>query len=165
MFLPYLQSGAQVLDIGSGSGMITGILRDSGFHVDAVDIMEGQYDPSVKPIVYDGETLPFGNKDYDASLLLTVLHHTRDPEKILHEAIRVSKMIVLMEDIYSGSVSKYYTFFLDTMINLWYATCPHTNRHDAGWRETFSRLGMKLIAVKYRNVIGVTQATYVLDCG
>jgi ubiquinone/menaquinone biosynthesis C-methylase UbiE len=39
--------------------------------------------PDTKPVLYDGKKMPFKDNVFDAALLITVLHHTPDPESIV----------------------------------------------------------------------------------
>ena len=72
-----MPAGSSVLDIGSGGGLATSVLREAGFQVTPMDIQDGAYDDSTRPVVYDGKTFPFSDGQFDFGLLLTVLHHPR----------------------------------------------------------------------------------------
>jgi len=67
--------------------------------------------------LYDGKKIPYDDDSFDVALLITVLHHTPHPEKILQEAQRVAKKIVLVEDVYSTVFHKYVTYFFDSLVN------------------------------------------------
>ncbi|MBC8045848.1 MAG: methyltransferase domain-containing protein, partial [Fimbriimonadaceae bacterium] len=130
--LLHLPKNENILDIGSGNGLVTFLLRKKGFNVTPLDIHEGHYNDTVKPIVYDGKKIPFADKSFHTGIILTVLHHTEKPEIVLQEAVRVCKYLIVMEDIYENSFQKYLTFFLDKLANLFYSPCPHTNKTDEG---------------------------------
>ncbi|MGB4928470.1 MAG: hypothetical protein WBP43_00755, partial [Chitinophagales bacterium] len=51
--IPLLKKDTKILDLGSGNGLAAHLLKEKGFTITCVDIHEGQYHPSVKPIVYD----------------------------------------------------------------------------------------------------------------
>ncbi|MEZ5014479.1 MAG: class I SAM-dependent methyltransferase [Chitinophagales bacterium] len=162
--LPHLPEKDKILDIGSGNGLVACLLREKGFDLSLIDIHEGQYDPSVKPLVYDGKKIPFPDDHFHTGMILTVLHHIEEPELALAEAARVCKRLIIMEDIYSGNFQKKLTFFLDRVANLFYSPCPHTNKTDTGWKETFEKFGLKITAVHYRRVLFfVQQGIYVLE--
>lgn len=162
--LPLLSPDDSILDIGSGNGLVTYLLRGHHLNVTALDIHEGSYDASVKPVVYDGENIPFADQSFSVGIILTVLHHIEEPDIVLKEATRVCKRLIIMEDIYHNSIQKRMTFFLDKMANLFYSPCPHTNRTDEEWKKTFEAMGLRLVSVSYRYVIFViSQAIYEVE--
>lgn len=162
-FFTNVKSGSTILDIGSGNGLITKVLRDKEYIVSPLDIHEGQYENSVKPILYDGKKMPFADKSFDTGLLLTILHHTTNQEEIISEAARVCRQLIIMEDIYENQFQKYYTFFIDSFVNLFYSPCPHTNRTDREWRNLFNKLNLNLEAAYYKKLMGVKQSIYILN--
>lgn len=151
--LTELPKGTRILDIGSGNGLAAALLQDKGFDIVPMDIHEGQYDDRVKPIVYDGKNIPFANDAFEYGIILTVLHHIDDPDAVLKEAARVCKNLVIMEDIYENKLQQYLTYFLDSLANLFYSPCPHTNKNDAGWRTAFQKLHLEVKHAQYRHVI------------
>lgn len=163
-FLPFIHSSDKVLDIGSGSGLVTQSIRDKGIDCSPLDVANLSYDERVKPIVYDGENMPFEDKAFDVSLILTVLHHTPNPEAVLAEAVRVSKKIIIVEDIYDNKVQQYLTYFMDTLVNLGYSKCTYTNKNDAEWKACFEAQNLQLLEVQYRRVLFFfKQGTYYLS--
>ncbi len=154
--------GQTILDIGSGNGLITKVLREKKFIVTPLDVQEGQYEDSVKPVLYDGKKMPFADQSFDTGILLTILHHTKNQEEIINEAARVCRQLIIMEDIYENQFQKYYTFCIDSFVNLFYSPCPHTNRTDAGWKKLFSDLNLNLEKAYYKKLLGVQQVIYIL---
>lgn len=141
------------------------MIREKGYSVTPLDIHEGNYDASVKPIVYDGKVFPFADKQFDTGIILTVLHHIEKPEVVLQEAARVCNKLIIMEDIYENNFQKRLTFFLDKLANMFYSPCPHTNKDDAAWKKTFAEMNIQLLSTHYRHVIFVVkQGIYVLKC-
>ena len=162
--VPHLSADQKILDIGSGNGLVAKLLREKGLDIVPVDIHEGQYDESVKPMLYDGKHLPFPDKSFDCGLILTVLHHVDEPDALLRESARVCRQLIIMEDIYKNAVQKQLTFFVDSLANLFYSPCPHTNKNDKEWKATFQEMGFRLKGVHYRKVIFfIRQAIYVVD--
>ena len=152
-FLPFLNAEDRILDIGSGNGLVAHSLREAGYEVTPLDVADLSYDASVRPIVYDGRKMPFKNGEFDVALLLTVLHHTNEPNAILAEACRVAPRVIIIEDIYENNLQKKLTFAIDSFVNWGYAPCPHTNQDDAGWQKTFRKMKMNVPAVVYRRVL------------
>jgi len=95
---------------------------------------------------------------------LTVLHHTSHPEKIIEEAKRVSKRIIIIEDIYTNIFNKYLTYFFDSLLNIEFIGHPHTNKNDKELREAFNKFGLKIVEARYsHSFIVFNHATYYLE--
>lgn len=160
----FLNKNDLILDIGSGSCNVCEILSNKGYKITPLDVQNLSFVNNMKPVIYDGNKIPFNDDKFDKSLILTVLHHTPDPEKILHEAKRVSKRIIIIEDIYVNWLHKYITYFFDSLLNLEFAGHPHTNKDDKQWKKTFEKIGLKLIDVKYNySFLVFKHATYYLE--
>ena len=102
--------------------------------------------------------------DFDAALLLTVLHHSDNPELVLKETARIAKKIVIIEDIYSNKIQQYLTYFMDTLVNLGHSKMTYQNKSDAEWKQVFEALQLKLVAESSRPVLlFFRQATYILE--
>ena len=160
----HLEKGTKILDLGAGHGGLCKALRAEGFEVHPVDVKDGSFFEDVRPQLYDGERLPFADRHFDTTLLITVLHHTPDPELVLAEAMRVSgRRLVVMEDVYANPFQRYLTYFTDSLVNLEFHGHPHTNRSDAEWRATFTRMGWELeSAESFRTLVFFRQVIYVL---
>ena len=145
----FFSRGDKILDLGSGIGMFSHILQEQGYQVTPIDVKDKSLYPSVRPLIYDGKKLPFADYSFDVCLLLSVLHHTQNPEAILKEAKRVANKIIVSENIYRSATQKLYTHFIDSLLNLEFFHHPHTNRTDKQWKEAFKRLGLTLIYSEY----------------
>ncbi len=160
----FVPRGASVLEIGAGPGSIYFVLQRMGYDVRAVDIEDQTLSWGIEPLIFDGRTIPYQDQQFDIALLLTVLHHAHDPDRLLAEAQRVARRVIVIEDVYTNTLQKYLTFFTDSVLNLEFAGHPHNNRPDVEWRNTFKRLGLKLRHVAdERFFMFFRQATYVLD--
>src|SRR5258707_558642 len=77
---------ARVLDVGCGDGLLTSLIAQErpDLSVSGVDVLvrEGTRIPVQ---AFDGRTLPYDAKAFDATLLIDVLHHTEDPMILLRE--------------------------------------------------------------------------------
>ena len=161
---PYLPSRAHILEIGSGPGSVLSLLRADGRNVTAVDVTDTSYNDTLQPILYDGARLPYDDDSFDVALLLTVLHHTHDPDAILREAMRVAARVLVIEDIYSSPLQRRLTKVTDAIINLEFIDHPHANRDDKGWHETFERLGLRITHRSEKPMLGYfRQCLYVLE--
>lgn len=92
------ESGARVLDVACGAGLIAIPLADAGYRVEGVDLAEGALDvarqrvpPGADATFRRGDALALDAADgsYDAVLLLDMLEHVERPDLALAEAARV----------------------------------------------------------------------------
>ena len=161
---PWLPDDQTLLEIGSGPGSVLAEFRAAGYSVDGLDIHDSSYDETLTPTLYDGGVMPFTDGAYDTALLLTVLHHTPDPEAILTEAARVARRVIVIEDVFESAWQRKYTKVADSITNLEFFGHPHTNRSDQQWRATFERLGLRLrYGVVHRLAQIFRQAVYVVE--
>lgn len=164
MVLPYLNKGDLILDIGPASCTVTEALIQQGLKVFPLDVENFSIVDTVLPTLYDGDRMPFKDDQFDASLILFVLHHTPDPVKVLAEAKRVSKKIIILEDIVTSPAHKSLTAALDSLMNLEFYNQPHTNKSDDEWRSIFDNLGLKLLAQEYKSsAVVMRHALYFLE--
>ena len=131
--------------MGAGPGSVLFEFRRAGFQIDAIDVTDTSYSASLRPELYDGEHMPYIEDAYDTALLLTVLHHTPQPDDILLETARVARRVIILEDVYDGAWQRKYSKVADSITNLEFFGHPHSNRSDAEWRQSFSRLNLKLL--------------------
>lgn len=159
----HLNTNDSILDIGAGPCSVCLLLKKRGFNPVALDIKDLSMVSEIKPEIFDGKNIPFGDKSFDTALILTVLHHTENQEEIIREAQRTAKKIIIIEDVYSNRFIKYLMFFADSFFNLEFKGHPHSNRTDQGWKELFSQLNLKIIHVEYKRILVIfRQAIYVL---
>jgi ubiquinone/menaquinone biosynthesis C-methylase UbiE len=161
---PHLPAGELVLDIGPASCTVPELLMEKGMRVVPLDVQNYSIADSVAPILYNGDVIPFRDKQFGASLILFVLHHTPEPEKLLREAMRASSRIIVYEDIVLSPLHKRVTSFADMLINLEFDNQPHTNKSDAEWLAVFERLGLNMIHREYASYALVFRhAMYVVE--
>jgi len=160
----YLAGDDRVLDIGCGSCIISEILRARGLDITPVDVRNFSLVDAITPLIYDGRVLPFPDDRFDVGLLITMLHHIKDPESVLQEARRVCKRLVIVEDVYKNRIHKYVTFVADSIANGEYFGHPHSNKSDAEWRAVFERLSLRVLHAAYQqSSVVFSHATYHLE--
>jgi ubiquinone/menaquinone biosynthesis C-methylase UbiE len=102
---PHLLAGS-VLDLGCGDARLAQMLQQDGFTPQLADVYEN---PNVAStgmpfqLLGQSETVPFGDSQFDNTLLLTVLHHSDNPEQVLREAQRVTRpdgRVIVIESVY-----------------------------------------------------------------
>ena len=139
----------RILDIGTGPGSVCLLLNREGYKLTPLDVIDQTLTSEIEPEIYNGKKLHYKDSSFDTALILTVLHHTSNPEEILSEAKRVSNKIIVIEDIYSNPIQKYLTFIVDSIVNMEFAGHSHSNKNDTEWKTTFNKLGLKLKATRY----------------
>ena len=161
---PHLSEDELILDIGPASCTVTEVLIDQGLCVFPLDVENYSIVDTILPTLYDGDRMPFKDDQFDTSLILFVLHHTPDPAKVLAEAKRVSKKIIILEDIVTSPFHKSLTAALDSLMNLEFYDQPHTNKSDKEWRTIFENLGIRLLTQEYMSSsIIMRHALYFLE--
>jgi len=99
---PYLE-GDSLLDIGCGNGMVANLIRRHFKEVQLIDVVDYvplQLRAELPFSLYEeGEPLPV-DRAFDTVLLLTVLHHSRNPRRLLKSAWNVTrKKLIIIESV------------------------------------------------------------------
>jgi ubiquinone/menaquinone biosynthesis C-methylase UbiE len=146
----YLADSKKVLDIGAGSCHISKTLQDKlGLEVTAID--KADHNIMDFPLkIYDGKKLPYKADEFDTSLLIFVLHHAADVEGLLAEAGRVSRKVIVVEDM-PGKFEKPVWKRLDYLEN--HAQhedidVAHEPKSVQEWKELFNSTGFKVTGSK-----------------
>lgn len=158
LFKEFIPPAAQVLDIGWGWGFYAEPLRRlRNCEVTVLDVVEPGFRKA--PVVtYEGEKIPFPDRSFDVSLLMTVLHHVRSPEKVLAEARRVTRrFVVVAEDLYRHWAGRIWTILRDSLFTFEFVGHPRNFRRRQEWFQCFHRLGLKVEFEKeiYTSLLGI----------
>ena len=158
IFKEYIPEGAKVLDIGGGWGFyVEPLERARNCKVTVLDVVEPRFRKA--PVTtYEGETIPFPDQSFDVSLLITVLHHVRSPERVLAEAKRVTRRaVIIVEDLYRNSMGRIWTILRDSVYTLEFVGHPRNFRTQESWRRCFGSLGFRVDSEKevYTSLLGV----------
>lgn len=145
---PHLRPGDRVLDAGCGFGHLGRAIMDV-FPEVAVEGVESVKRPGelIPVTAYEGTRMPWKDGVFDAVILADVLHHDRDPERLLRESARVSKRLVMIKDhLREGFLAQPRISLLDWAANAGYKV-PCTYRYNdlAEWRQSIGRVGSGLI--------------------
>jgi len=158
LFKEFVPPASKVLDIGGGWGFYVEPLRRSrGCEVTVLDVVEPTFHKA--PVVtYDGERMPFRDRSFDVSLLVTVLHHVRSPEQVLAEAKRVTRrFVIVVEDLYRHWAGRVWTILRDSFFTLEFVGHPRNFRGKREWFQCFENLGLKVEFEKeiYTSLLGI----------
>ncbi|MEM5778408.1 MAG: class I SAM-dependent methyltransferase [Candidatus Aenigmatarchaeota archaeon] len=141
----YIKNNESILDVGCGDGKIlyefTKIKNIKPFGVDKY--IKKSLIPFIKA---DGKKLPFDDKQFDVSLLIDVLHHTKNMKVILKEVSRVSKKVIIKDHFYETGFQRIKLKIIDFLFNvLTGTTIPFNFLVLEEWEQLFKSLGLKIV--------------------
>lgn len=141
----FIKKSDEVLDIGLGSGTFASLLKDKEYNVTGVDVANLSLYKDIQPVIYDGKKLPFEKNQFDVATIISVLHHCglKDENKrVLAEAMRVSKRVILIEDIYRNELERKIVSGIDQVCNGEY--WQHVYLTNKDWLSYFNKLNWKV---------------------
>ncbi len=91
-----LPKGSHLVDIGAGTGNYSEFLALAGFSVSAVEPSQtmraqGKQHPHLDWVEGVGEALPFSDGQFDGAVMTLSLHHVKNWQTCISEALRVTK--------------------------------------------------------------------------
>jgi SAM-dependent methyltransferase len=93
-------AGRMVVDLGCGLGGYSKVLSERGFDVRGFDVVPEYVERArvlgVRADVYDGKRLPLEDDSVDTVILIEVIEHLEQPQRLLAEAGRVARAGVLV---------------------------------------------------------------------
>ena len=102
----WLPPGGRVLDLGSGTGHVAGLLLETGTDVVAADVTDIRV-TGPEPVLVSGGVLPFGDASFTATLMLFMLAYPGDPVAALKEAARVTcGPVLLVQTVSAGRLGR-----------------------------------------------------------
>ena len=161
---PYLNKTERILDLGAGTCHISRELECLGHTVTPVDVTNQSWIKTIQSAEYNGKNLSFPDHHFDTVILITILHHTKNPEEIVAEAARVAKKVIIIEDLVCNPFHKWITSVWDSLLNLEFFNHPHSNKTDREWRALFAKHTLHLCDVQQKwSFIFMWQVTYYLE--
>lgn len=131
-----------LLEIGCGTGVFLEMFWEAGFDVTGVDISPEMLSQARNRMgnradlhLGDGGHLPFDDREFDFSALVTVLEFCPDPEAVLYEACRVSR-----KELFVAFLNRHSLYYLSFCKNR--SKKAQSSLGDAHW---FSWLEMSLL--------------------
>ena len=155
---PYLKGiEGRVLDFGAGDGEVAELIKNEmGIAVEGADIRDYRNNGVSVPIkIFDGEHLDVPDGTYQATIVINVLHHEIDNEKIIKELSRlVSGRLIIIETISEGESEEEMqadlgrTFLNDYLYNRLFHNAdipvPGTYETPQKWIDRFAKYGWHL---------------------
>jgi ubiquinone/menaquinone biosynthesis C-methylase UbiE len=138
---------SRLLDVGCGDGLFATVLSELRPDL-AIQGAEIAPRPGCRiPVIpFDGLQLPFSDAEFDACMLIDVLHHTRTPGTLLREAARVARSHVLLKDhIREGFAARSCLRFMDEVSNRRHGVALPFNYLDSTeWNRIFADCGLEV---------------------
>lgn len=148
LFESRLEKCSRILDIGGRWGFYDAPLSACGHTVTVLDVVRPTYQKT-PVVIYDGGRFPFPDKSFDASLLVTVLHHIRNPEPVLREARRVTRgNLIVIEDLYHHWLGRQWTILRDRIYNFEFFGHPCGFRKAEEWVALIEQSGFEFVEKK-----------------
>ena len=148
-FAEFLREGGSLVDIGAGEGYVSAEACSNGHRPVLVDVVDHNR-TDFPHRVYDGRTLPFDDVEHDAGLLAYVLHHCDEPDRVIAEAARVCRQVIVMESVYETALDRRLLTFLDHLANRFRGIPVEPLHFDTveGWTRRFARAGLEVVGQK-----------------
>ncbi len=165
----FLSAGDKILDVGAGSGWIAERIKErKNTEVMLLDVVD--FNQTDLPLqLYDGNTMPFKDNSFDATLLIFMLHHCSNPLAVLKEATRVSKnRIIVIEDTFLSWFDKAALCINDIAANLPSfliepMNMPLNFKKTAEWERVFQNLSLKVVHQKRIQSFPIQKTLFVLE--
>lgn len=137
---------ASFLDVGAGDGRVAALVAERVGAIRAVGVdVHPNPDALVGVERFDGRTLPFPDAAFDVALLCDVLHHCLDPRRLLGEALRVARRVVVKDHLAQGRASRLLLEVLDRVGNASQGVAvPATYFDVATWAELARDVGAEV---------------------
>jgi SAM-dependent methyltransferase len=145
---PLIPGGCGLLDVGCGDGKLARTLLEGrpDLRIEGVDVLVREQ-TAVPVKAFNGTTLPYEESSFDGVMLIDVLHHTRDPQGLLQEALRVSRRWLIVKDhIRQGLAAAVRLRFMDYAGNAHHGVAlPYNYLSRNQWSELQSALGVRVV--------------------
>jgi len=145
-FAKLVPTGARVLDVGCGDGLIASLLQSKrpDIEIRGVDVL-ARPGTHIPVEMFDGTNLPFEDNSFDVVLFSDVLHHTNDPAAPQREARRVARQCVLIKDHFrKGTAAGARLRFMDWVGNSRFGvTLPYNYWTESQWRTAWTQIGLQ----------------------
>jgi len=113
-----LPNRTNILDVGAGDGSLDGQLLElrPDLKITGIDVLVRPR-TSIPVVGFDGESIPFADNTFDAVMFIDVLHHTDNAARLIQEATRVGRSVLIKDHLKEGVLSGPTLRFMDFVGN------------------------------------------------
>jgi SAM-dependent methyltransferase len=140
-----LPQGARVLDIGCGSGDLAALIMRlrPDVTIEGIDVLV-RPGTAIPVTAFDGYHAPFPDGAFDVAIIVDVLHHADEPERLLAEAARVARQVVVKDHLRDGFAAYPTLRFMDWVGNAAHGVrLPYNYLSLAEWKQAWANLGLR----------------------
>ena len=142
-----LPEGSRILDVGCGDGLLAARIMQAkpSVRISGLDVLV-RPQTHIPVTGFDGLSIPFADGQFDAVMLVDVVHHAQEPETLLREAARVScRQLVLKDHLIQGILGGPTLGFMDWVGNARHGvSLPYNYWPPATWQRVIASLGLTL---------------------
>ena len=157
-----------LLDVGCGDGTIARRVMDRrpGLSATGADVL-GRPSVAIPMQVFDGLHVPFDDDQFDAVMLVDVLHHCDEPDVLLAEVARVARRAILIKDhTVAGPFGRSILHFMDWVGNRGHGVRLVYNYWTAHqWDDTWQRHGLTVVECRRRLKLFPAWSRWALESG
>lgn len=136
---------SRLLDVGCGDGRIAKMVQQivPSLSVEGLEVLV-RPDCQITSRAFDGVRIPHADRSFDFVLLVDVLHHSNEAEKLLDEARRVARRGVIVKDhLLEGRFAYSTLSLMDWVGNARFGVAlPRNYWSRSRWIDAFDRLGL-----------------------
>jgi len=140
-----IPSNAQVLDVGTGDGLLAAAIgtRRPDLRIEGIDVLVR--DAVAIPVTpFDGRVVPKASRSVDVVTFLDVLHHADEPVALLREGARVARSCLVIKDhLCDGRFARWILRFMDDVGNARQGVAlPYHYWSSRQWSDTIQELSL-----------------------
>ena len=135
---------ASVLDIGAGDGTLDALIlqKRPDLNISGLDVLIRPR-TSIPVTRFDGLTIPFPSKSFDVAMFVDVIHHAAEPVRLLKEAARVAKCVVIKDHLKEGLLADATLRAMDYVGNARHGvSLPYGYWTRSQWKTAFEEIGV-----------------------
>ena len=161
-----IPSGAHVLDVGCGDGLIDRMIMDqTGASIEGIDTL---IRPSTHIPVrsFSGNAIPYPDHSMDTVMFVDVLHHTSNPKILLAEAARVGRSVLIKDHLREGFLANETLRLMDWVGNAHHnVVLPYNYLSRSEWNAAFGDIGLQVSRFEIKLHLYPAPFSWIFDRG